>query len=185
VQLADELAACGRRVTLAAGPHTRVPRTYRGLDICWWLDAMGILARRLEEPPGPATARREPSLQLSGRPGGREVDLPALQARGVGLAGRLTGVDWPRVRLTGDLAATTGEADQRLRGLLRKIDAFAERTAIAPEAGHAEPIREAQVTAGPAELDLLHAGIGTIIWATGYQRSYLAARPRPRLPRGH
>jgi hypothetical protein len=110
---------------------------------------MGILARRLEEHPRPAAARREPSLQLSGRPGGREVDLPALQARGVGLAGRLTGVDGPRVRLAGDLAATTGEAGQRLRGLLRRIDAFAERTAITPEAGHAEPIREAQVTGGP------------------------------------
>ena len=83
VQLADELAACGRRVTLAAGSHTHVPRTYRGLDICWWLDAMGILARRLEEHPRPAAARREPSLQLSGRPGGREVDLPgAAGARG-------------------------------------------------------------------------------------------------------
>jgi putative flavoprotein involved in K+ transport len=75
------------------------------------------------------------------------------------------------VRLAGDVAATTGEAGQRLRGLLRRIDAFAERTAIAPEAGHAEPIRQAQVTGGPAELDLLHAGIGTIIWATGYRRS--------------
>ena len=52
VQLADELAAVGRRVTLAAGSHTRVPRTYRGLDICWWLDAMGILTRRLEEHQG-------------------------------------------------------------------------------------------------------------------------------------
>ena len=28
------------------------------------------------------------------------------------------------------------------------------------------------MTGGPAEVDLLHAGIGTIIWATGYRRSY-------------
>jgi hypothetical protein len=41
---------------------------------------MGIFARRLEEHPRPAAARREPSLQLSGHPGGREVDLPAPQA---------------------------------------------------------------------------------------------------------
>ena len=133
---------------------------------------MGIFARRLEEHPSPAAARREPSLQLSGRPGGREVDLPALQARGVGLAGRLTDADGRRVRLADDLAATTVEADRRLRGLLRRIDAFAERTAIAHQAGHAEPIRQAQVTGRLAELDLLHAGIGTIIWATGYRRSY-------------
>ncbi len=113
VQLADELAASGRRVALAVGSHSRVPRTYRGLDICWWLDAMGIFARRLDEHPRPAAARREPSLQLSGRPGGLDVDLPALQARGVGLAGRLTDVDGRRVRLAEDLAVTTRQADER------------------------------------------------------------------------
>jgi len=101
VQLADELAASGRRVALAVGSHSRVPRTYRGLDICWWLDAMGVFARTLGEHPRPSAARREPSLQLAGRPDRRGVDLPALQARGVRLTGRLTDVDGPRVRLAG------------------------------------------------------------------------------------
>ena len=172
VQLADELAATGRRVALAVGSHSRVPRTYRGLDICWWLDAMGVFARTLDEHPRPAAARRETSLQLTGRPGGHDVDLPALQARGVGLTGRLTGIDGRRMRLAEDLAATTRAADERLRRLLRRIDAFAASTGIAPEADHAEPIREAQVTGWLAELDLLHAGIRTIIWATGYRRAY-------------
>lgn len=35
VQLADELAADGRRVVLAVGSHSQVPRTYGGMDICW------------------------------------------------------------------------------------------------------------------------------------------------------
>jgi 2-polyprenyl-6-methoxyphenol hydroxylase-like FAD-dependent oxidoreductase len=61
------------------------------------------------------------------------------QARGVGLAGRLTDVDGRRVRLAGDLAATTGEADERLRRLLRRIDAFADRTAIAPRSAMSSP----------------------------------------------
>jgi putative flavoprotein involved in K+ transport len=35
VQLADELRASGREVTLAVGSHTRLPRRYRGRDIYW------------------------------------------------------------------------------------------------------------------------------------------------------
>ncbi len=42
VQLADEIHASGRPVTLAVGRHTRLPRLYRGRDILWWLDAMGV-----------------------------------------------------------------------------------------------------------------------------------------------
>jgi len=172
VQLADELAASGRQVALAVGSHSRVPRTYRGLDICWWLDAMGVFARTLGEHPRPSAARREPSLQLAGRPDRRGVDLPALQARGVRLTGRLTDVDGPRVRLAGDLAATTRHADERLSRLLRRIDTFAERTGAGIGGHQADPTREAQVNGSVAELDLPHAGIHTIIWATGYRRAY-------------
>ncbi len=128
--------------------------------------------------PRPAAALREPSLQLSGQPGGRDLDLPGLQARGVGLTGRLTGVAGRYVRLAEDLAVTTRDADERLRRLLSRIDTFAESTGLAPEVDHAEPIRQAQVTGSTAELDLLRAGIRTVIWATGYRRSYPWLRVR-------
>jgi putative flavoprotein involved in K+ transport len=172
VQLTDELTASGRRVALAVGSHSRVPRTYRALDICWWLDAMGVFGRTLAEHPRPAAVRREPSLQLSGRPGGRDVGLPALQARGVMLTGRLTDADGRRVLLAQDLAVTTREADERLRRLLRRIDAFAERSGIATETGPAEPDGAVRAHGGLAELDLLRAGYRSIIWATGFRRSY-------------
>src|SRR6478735_5833897 len=48
VQLADELAGAGRDVVVAVGRHTRMPRRYRGFDIMWWLDAMGVLDRQLK-----------------------------------------------------------------------------------------------------------------------------------------
>src|SRR3954462_13552757 len=92
VQIADELNRAGRDVVLAAGRHTRVPRTYRGLDIFWWLQATGRLARTIDEMPDAVTARWEPSLQLMGRADqdtARDVDLPALQSRGVVLAGHV------------------------------------------------------------------------------------------------
>ena len=56
----------GREVTLAVGRHTRMPRRYRGLDIFWWLETTGRLARTIDEMPDAAAARREPSLQLVG-----------------------------------------------------------------------------------------------------------------------
>jgi putative flavoprotein involved in K+ transport len=168
VQLADELVGAGRRVVLAVGRHSRVPRSYRGLDIMWWLDAMGVLDRRLDERRDPA----EPSLQLVGRSDGRDVDLRSLQDRGVALAGRLTGADGRRFRFADDLAATTRRADTRLVDLLRRVDAFARDAGLADEIEAAPPVRRVRTHGALSALDLRRAGIGTVIWATGYRRAY-------------
>ena len=113
VQLADELAAAGRDVVLAVGRHARMPRRYRGMDIMWWLDSMGLLDRRA----GPADAARppEPSLQIVGRADGREVDLPSLAERGIHVTGRVSGFGSGTVALADDLRITTAAADARLR----------------------------------------------------------------------
>jgi putative flavoprotein involved in K+ transport len=49
VQLAEEIHRSGRPVTLAVGEHVRMPRTYRGRDIFWWLDAAGVLDERHDQ----------------------------------------------------------------------------------------------------------------------------------------
>jgi putative flavoprotein involved in K+ transport len=171
VQLADEIAAGGRPVVLSVGSHTRVPRGYRGMDIMWWLDAMGVLQRRVQPhlAPGPA----QPSVQLVGRPDGRDVDLPSLQGRGVTLVGRLTGADGGRLRFADDLPATTTAADGRLAELLARIDAYARAVGledeILPRPPEPRSIRPADA---PTELDLGRAGIRSVVWATGYRRSY-------------
>jgi putative flavoprotein involved in K+ transport len=172
VQLADELARAGRKVVLAVGSHTRMPRRYRGLDVMWWLDAMGALDRRLDEHPAPVAARSEPSLQLVGSPSGRNVDLLSLHRRGVGLVGRVTGADGRWVRLADDLTETTARADGKLRALLRRVDAYAEAAGLAGEIDAPEPVRAVPTTGGVRGLDLRHAGIGTVLWATGYRREY-------------
>ena len=78
VQMADELNASGREVVLAVGRHTRLPRRYRGMDICWWLERLGVLHKTIDEVTDPRSARREPSLQLVGRAAGENLDLVAL-----------------------------------------------------------------------------------------------------------
>ena len=46
VQLAEELMAAGRSVTMAVGHCGRFPRTYRGLDAFWWLRELAIHGRK-------------------------------------------------------------------------------------------------------------------------------------------
>jgi putative flavoprotein involved in K+ transport len=175
VQIADELARAGRAVTLAVGRHTRLPRRYRGRDILWWLDALGLFDATPCTVRDLARARRQPSWQLAGRPDRLDVDLPALAGAGVRLAGRLADADGRRVSFADDLAATTATADAALARLRGRIDALVD-AAGAPDAPPAPPppevIRAAAVDAAPRALDLDAEGIGTIIWATGYRRAY-------------
>jgi putative flavoprotein involved in K+ transport len=95
-----------------------------------------------------------------------------LQDRGVDLAGQLTGVDGRRLRFADDLADTTARADAQLVAVLERIDSFARAAGLADELEPASPVRAARTNAAVSELDLRHAGIGTVIWATGYRRAY-------------
>ncbi|WP_433306634.1 flavin-containing monooxygenase [Actinoplanes sp. CA-030573] len=171
-QIADELTAAGRPVVLAAGSHSRVPRRYRGRDIMWWLDAMGVLDRRLDEHPRPAGTRREPSLQLAGNAGGRDVDLWSLQRRGVVLAGRLVAADRRRVRFAGDLPFTTAAADLRLRRLRHRIDRYAAANGLADGTERPGQVLAARTDRAVERLDLRRDGVGSVVWATGYRRAY-------------
>lgn len=172
VQLADELRAAGRDVTIAVGRHSRMPRNYRGMDIFWWLDRLGTLDRTLDELPDRHAARTEPSLQLVGRPDGRSLDLATLQAAGVRLAGRLVGADGRRLRFAADLPNTVGAADARLRRVVASIDAYIDRHGLAAEMLAPEPFPSAQVEGAIERIDLRAEGIGTVIWATGHRRPY-------------
>jgi cation diffusion facilitator CzcD-associated flavoprotein CzcO len=125
VQIAEEIARSGRSVTLAVGRHTRVPRTWRGRDIFWWMDRLGILSERTLSLPDPESARREPVVQLAGRPDRSNIDLPALQALGVRLAGRFAGAEADGICFHDDLAANVACAQAKLERLLKRIDDFA------------------------------------------------------------
>src|SRR4029077_2396109 len=93
VQLASELQASGRDVTLAVGAHARMPRRYRGADIMTWLDRAGgldDLAAGVRDLDG---AQVPPSMQLIGSVPAHDIGLNTLQGQGVRLTGRLAGID--------------------------------------------------------------------------------------------
>jgi putative flavoprotein involved in K+ transport len=173
VQIADELARSGRDVVLSVGRHTRVPRRYRGIDIFWWLESTGRLARTIDEVADPDAARREPSLQLSGRAGAdtveSDVDLAALQGRGVRLTGRLQSLQGSTAKFDDVLADLTASAERRMHALLDSIDRYVVRAGLTREV--LAPVRPARVSATttPAVIDLNAEGIQTIVLATGYR----------------
>jgi putative flavoprotein involved in K+ transport len=170
VQLADELHRSGRPVTLAVGRHTRLPRRYRGRDIMTWLDRAGILDEPRPDHVSPAAAYRQNSLQLVGSAEGRNVDIATLQASGIRVTGRLTGVAGSRVTFGPDLPEHVARAQARLERLLARIDDFiARETEGAPPS---EPLPAIAVERGPDEIDLEGAGIRSVLWATGFRRDY-------------
>ena len=93
VQLAEEIRRSGRPVTLAVGEHVRLPRTYRGHDVLWWMDASGVWNESYDEIDDLNRARGLPSPQLVGTPERTTLDLNVLTDAGVELVGR-----WAAVR---------------------------------------------------------------------------------------
>ncbi len=174
VQLAEELAGAGRRVTLAVGHCGRVPRRYRGKDIFWWLRQLGTRGREVGTPlplaadlPSPA-ARFACNPQLSGHGGGHDTNLRRMAASGIRLAGRLDSLQGTEARFRSDLNENLVFADrffdERFRG---PCDTFAER------AGESLPIDEPDQfefdVPEVERLDLASERISTVLWTSGYR----------------
>jgi putative flavoprotein involved in K+ transport len=173
VQLADEVHRSGRPVTLAVGEHIRAPRTYRGRDIQWWMDAAGVLDQRYEEVDDIDRARKVPSLQLVGSPERAMLDLNALRESGVRLVGRLAGIADGRLQFSGSLANQCALSDLKLGRLLDAIDRWATDHGIDGEVEAPHRFAPTRVDeAPPLSLDLARGGIRTIVWATGFRPDY-------------
>ena len=92
VQLAQEILRSGRPVTLCVGEHVRLPRTYRGRDVLWWMENSGVWNERYDEIDDLERARRLPSPQLVGTPERATLDLNILREAGVEIVGRLAAI---------------------------------------------------------------------------------------------
>jgi putative flavoprotein involved in K+ transport len=173
VQLAEEIQGSGRQVTLAVGEHIRMPRRYRGRDIQWWMDAAGILDLRNDEVDDLGRARDVPSLQLTGNAHGRTLDLNALAAIGVRLAGRLAGLRDGTALFSGSLANQAALSDLKMNRLLDAVDAWAAAQGLDGEVPPPERFEPTRIEAGPPiSLDLARSGIRTVLWATGFRPDY-------------
>ena len=173
VQLAAELVRSGRPVTLAVGEHVRLPRTYRGRDVLWWMVRSGVWDERYDEVDDLTRARRLPSPQLVGTPERATVDLNALADLGVELVGRWAAVRDGIALFSGGLRNVFSLADLKLERRLDAFDAWARVNDGAADLGPPERYAPTRVPASARwQLDLRSGEISTIVWATGFRPDY-------------
>ncbi|MGO4852079.1 flavin-containing monooxygenase [Phaeovulum sp. W22_SRMD_FR3] len=170
VQIADELNQAGRKVYLAVGPHDRPPRSYRGRDFVWWLGVLGKWDLQT-----PAAGAEHVTIAVSGAQGGRTIDFRRLAGEGITLVGRSGAYQNGHMAFADDLARNLDRGDANYLSLLREADAYIARHGLdlPPEPEAHVIIADPECVSRPVrDLDLRAAGIGTVIWAVGFERDY-------------
>lgn len=190
VQLMEDFQRAGRDVHLAVGPAPRSPRKYRGRDATDWLYDMGHYAMTIDKHPDPVAAVTKTNHYMSGRDGGKEIDLRKSAREGVHLYGSLTGAEGTRLSFLPDLEKNLDDADVSYVGIRTQIDGWIAKNGIdAPVEPPFEKVwRPAQET---TEIDLAERGITSILWAIGFRPDYswlqvdaFDGKGRPQFTRG-
>jgi len=165
-QIAEELHRAGRRVFLAVGQHTRMPRRYRGQDLTWWFGTLGLFQMTAEQR-GPI--RVNPTI--SGAYGGHTIDFRRFAADGITLTGRIVAADDGVLEIAPGLAESLAVGDTYYNNFLAMMDAHVERHGLAmPD----DPAARAVLADPPClttplrRLDLGAEDIHAVVWATGY-----------------
>ena len=167
-QIAEDLAAAGRRVLLSTSRVGWVPRRYRGRDTLGWWTVTGFYEVRRGDVDEAALRVRQPLL--SGTEDGHSLSLQSLARMGVELLGRLEGGRDEELRFGDDVVAHVRYADESAAAVLRAIDEHIERSGIqadpaVPDAAAAPFPRLGNDALRALRLDKV--GISTVIWSTG------------------
>ncbi|MGQ4618416.1 MSMEG_0569 family flavin-dependent oxidoreductase [Nocardia sp. R7R-8] len=170
-QIAEDLHRDGRRVHLAAGDAPRVARFYRGRDCVAWLHDMGHYDIPIQEQPGGLGKRENTNHYVTGRDGGRDIDLRQFALEGMALYGRMTDVRNGTAHFAPTLEKSLDAADAVAESIKDSIDAYIARMHIdAPTQPRYVPVwrPEHEIT----EVDLASHNITSVIWSVGYRTDY-------------
>ncbi|EDX87058.1 FAD dependent oxidoreductase domain protein [Synechococcus sp. PCC 7335] len=170
-QIAEDLHLAGRQVHLCVGGAPRSPRQYRGKDVVEWLDQLGYYDITVDEHPQKEAVRKKTNHYVTGRGGGREIDLRQFATEGMRLYGKLKSIEGTRLTLKDDLKKNLDQADEVAESIKRTIDQYIEKNNIEAVVDPPyEPVWQPNDT--PTLIDLEAAGINTVIWATGYHMDF-------------
>lgn len=170
-QIAEDLHLAGRTVHLCVGSAPRSPRMYRGKDVVEWLESMGYYDMPIHEHPQRERVRQKANHYMTGRDGGREIDLRKFASEGMRLHGRLKDMQGTRLMFGDDLRRNLDSADATAESIKKTIDQYIERAGIrAPVEAPYVPVW--QPSDEPQEIDLVAAGITTVIWCNGFKADF-------------
>jgi putative flavoprotein involved in K+ transport len=175
-QISADLISAGRIVYLCTSRVGRLRRRYRQRDVVEWGEDMGFWDVQIDQLPDPAMQfAAQPQVSGVGRYGST-LSLQSMARDGVRLMGRLSDVEAGVLKTDGSLAEHIAFADERSAEFTRMIEDW-----IAASGFDAAPVEEDpdDETAGPevaegglTELDLTAAGVGSVIWCTGFTADF-------------
>ena len=170
-QIAEDLHLAGRKVHLCVGSAPRSPRRYRGKDAVEWLDLMGYYELSIDQHPQKEKVRSKANHYLTGRDGGREIDLRRFALEGMQLHGRLKNISSHKLEFFNDLKQNLDGADAVSESIKKTIDNFiAKNNLDAPIEPPYQPVWQPEMDI--PDLDLAEANITTVIWCTGFQSDF-------------
>ncbi|MEM9906548.1 MAG: MSMEG_0569 family flavin-dependent oxidoreductase [Cyanobacteria bacterium P01_D01_bin.44] len=170
-QIAEDLHLAGKQVYLCVGSAPRSPRQYRGKDVVDWLDQMGYYDIPIDEHPQKESVRTKTNHYVTGRGGGREIDLRQFALEGMQLYGKLKQIQGQRLAFQDDLKKNLDQADAVAESIKRTIDAYIDKAQIdAPTELPYHPAWEPD--SARLSLDIQTENIGTVIWSTGYHTDF-------------
>lgn len=170
-QIAEDLHLAGRQVHLAVGDAPRCARFYRGRDVVDWLADMNYYDMPVHEHPLREGVRDNTNHYVTGRDGGRDIDLRQFAREGMKLYGLLSSLSDDTLQFEPSLADALDRADQTYNGINAAIDKhIAERGISAPPPSVYQPVWQPE--GDPTRLDLSAAGITSVVWCIGFQPDF-------------
>jgi putative flavoprotein involved in K+ transport len=170
-QIAEDLHLAGRKVILATGNAPRCARFYRGKDVVDWLADMNYYDMPVTAHPLREGVRDNTNHYVTGRDGGRDIDLRKFALEGMELYGVLKGLDGQTLQFEANLRENLDHADRIFNGINASIDRYIAAQGItAPPGGVYEPAWEPQEER--TTLDLRAAGIASVVWCIGFQPNF-------------
>ena len=166
-QIAEDLHLAGRKVHLAVGDAPRCARFYRGRDVVTWLADMGYYEMTVDNHPLRDGVRDNTNHYVTGRDGGRDIDLRRFAKEGMRLYGVLEDYDDGSLRFRDNLKRSLDGADRTYNGINAAIDKYiAENSVDAPVEEHYTPVWEPKEPV--THLALSGSGITSIVWCIGF-----------------
>jgi putative flavoprotein involved in K+ transport len=170
-QIAEDLHLAGRKVHLCVGSAPRSPRQYRGKDVVDWLDKLGYYDLTINKHPDKENVRNKTNHYVTGRDGGREINLRTFALEGMHLYGSLKDIRGDKLEFKSNLKQNLDRADEVAESIKKTIDEYIAKNHISAltELPY-QPVW--QPTTEALELNYRKANITSVIWSIGYETDF-------------
>jgi putative flavoprotein involved in K+ transport len=171
MQIAEELYKSGKKVFLAIGNTKRIPRSYRGKDLTYWMKDLKMYDKTVDQLED-LSERLVGNAHVSGANGGHTVNLHQYAKDGVILLAKINRSNDFKIYFDNNLHQLLTNADSLEKKILPGIDKIIEKNNLDAPEEELEVLDDGFNQEIVEELNLKESNINTIIWATGYTRDY-------------